>query len=347
MSSSSFRIDEAYLVGGWCAASLWGVFTCLLTFAIVQIVQLHNKGKMNKYKWLTAVAMFLLYALSTVHVSLALQRLITGFVTIQGPGTILYFADIGQPLNRGKDMIYITSMIIADSIVVWRCYAVWGSNKWVISLPIILILGTVAAGYGAISQYFLTNPDPIRAVNLGTAMFAVSLTTNVVVTGLTVGRIWWKSRSLNQNLNRLHNNSPYRTLLLLLIESGLVIAVAKLIEFTLFKVASARPEFNALYIIFDMIPQINGIMPTLIIITVNAKWTITDEQNEATVSTLRVNGGSSTTMGVTSTGTRNYGMSSRRDVFVGYKEDQTRYSGDTIPLGVVAPGTPRSVDAKV
>lgn len=37
-----------------------GVFTCLLTFAIVQIVQLHNKGKMNKYKWLTAVAMFLL-----------------------------------------------------------------------------------------------------------------------------------------------------------------------------------------------------------------------------------------------------------------------------------------------
>lgn len=88
-------------------------------------------------------------------------------------------------------------------------------------------------------------------------------------------------------------------------------------------------------------------MPTLIIITVNAKWTITDEQNEATVSTLRVNGGSSTTMGVTSTGTRNYGMSSRHDVFVGYKEDQTRYSGDTIPLGVVAPGTPRSVDAKV
>lgn len=48
----------------------------------------------------------------------------------------------------------------------------------------------LAAGYGAISQYFLTNPDPIRAVNLGTAMFAVSLTTNVVVTGLTVGRIW-------------------------------------------------------------------------------------------------------------------------------------------------------------
>lgn len=65
----------------------------------------------------------------------------------------------------------------------------------------------------------------------------------------------WKARSLSRTLGRAYHTDTYKTLLLLLIESGLVIAVAKLFEFTLFEVANG--EFNALYIVFDMIPQIN------------------------------------------------------------------------------------------
>lgn len=50
------------------------------------------------------------YALSTTHIGLALKRLITGFIVNQGPATLPYFANIGLPLNRDKDMIYIHSV---------------------------------------------------------------------------------------------------------------------------------------------------------------------------------------------------------------------------------------------
>lgn len=88
--------------------------------------------------------------------------------------------------------------------------------------------------------------------------------------------------------------------MLLIIESGAVIAAAKIVEFTLFKMAPLATFGNhTMYIVFDMMPQITvrlaqyfnthfqiliypqpclsmqGIMPTLIILAVNAGLTST------------------------------------------------------------------------
>lgn len=52
----------------------------------------------------------------------------------------------------------------------------------------------VVGGYGAIGQYFLAHPSLKTSVAWGTAMFSVSLATNIIVTGLTAGRIWYITR---------------------------------------------------------------------------------------------------------------------------------------------------------
>lgn len=119
----------------------------------------------------------------------------------------------------------------------------------------------------------------------------------------------WQARVLSHTLGSSYQ-STYRTLILILIESGAIIAVAKVIEFILYIIvpAGGREGPNGLYVIFDMMPQINvstrvdsvilitdmlsekGIMPTLIIITVNAGKTITDVQQSTTLSTFDANG---------------------------------------------------------
>ena len=38
-----------------------GIFTLLVLVAIVQVVQLRSQGKMNRSKWLTAVAVIVLF----------------------------------------------------------------------------------------------------------------------------------------------------------------------------------------------------------------------------------------------------------------------------------------------
>ena len=50
------------------------------------------------------------YALATTHISIVLARTIAAFIVHVNDdgGAIAYLADIGQPLNRSKDMIYVT-----------------------------------------------------------------------------------------------------------------------------------------------------------------------------------------------------------------------------------------------
>lgn len=68
----------------------------------------------------------------------------------------------------------------------------------------------------------------------------------------------WLARGVAQGLGR-QMQSTYRTLVLLIIESGLVITVAKIAEFTLFQLSpdDGLGGLNALYIVFEMIPHIN------------------------------------------------------------------------------------------
>ena len=49
----------------------------------------------------------------------------------------------------------IVQMFIADSIVVWRCYVVWGRNKYVIAIPVLLLLGTIGK-FPFLSTYTFT-----------------------------------------------------------------------------------------------------------------------------------------------------------------------------------------------
>lgn len=93
-------------------------------------------------------------------------------------------------------------------------------------------------------------------------------------------------------------------------------------------------------------------MPTLIIITVNARITITDEQSNAALSTLRVGPMShshTSSAGVTASSNRpQWGppMDSR-DVFVTYKSERRGLSGDVLPLEAMGPMTREDEDSKV
>lgn len=52
------------------------------------------------------------YSLATAHVFIALRRLVIALIDLQNkpPGPIFYLANIGDNLNRVKDLIYITNV---------------------------------------------------------------------------------------------------------------------------------------------------------------------------------------------------------------------------------------------
>ncbi|KAI5117637.1 hypothetical protein M0805_008444 [Coniferiporia weirii] len=287
----AIAMDEAYLLGGWFASALWGAYSVLFGVSAYFILT-SRKGEIYR---LTTWIMVLMYSLATAHIFIALRRIVIALIDLQGkrPGPVAYLADIGDNLNRVKDLIYITNLVLGDCVITWRCYVIWAGDLRVVGLPILMIIGTTIAGYGSIGQYFLPKPSLKTAEAWGTAMFAVSLATNIIVTLMSAGRIWYLTRPRRTVLGS--TDSRYRTIVLLLIESGAVIAAAKITEFVLFKQSPGTANGNhPLYVIFEMMPQITGMMPTLIIAIVNAGLTSTGVYvSNASSSTMRTPGAES------------------------------------------------------
>ncbi|TFY71123.1 hypothetical protein EVG20_g1895 [Dentipellis fragilis] len=270
-----FRIDEAYLIGAWCAAALWGIFTSLVAYCLYHVAQRASRGTLHRSQYITTAAVILLYFIATAHMSMALRRLIVGFILHDGD-SMPYFADIG--LGHSVVMLRAADPPELDLSDDYRRF------RGRLALLFYLVArearaGASLSGYASIGQYFLVNPSPAVSVAWGTSMFAISLTTNVFVTLLSAGRIWYLSTWVYCD-QPSSTSAKYRTIILLIIESGAVIAAAKLTEFTLFRVApgDGRSGNNSLYIIFEMMPQINGIMPTIIIVVVNAGKTLCSAQ---------------------------------------------------------------------
>ncbi|KAH8101905.1 hypothetical protein BXZ70DRAFT_1063915 [Cristinia sonorae] len=264
----NFPIDKSYLVGGWLASGFWGAFTILYIICIATTLQ------RRKHWHFTTFAITVMYALATTHIGLILARLIQAFIVhVNDIGAVMYLADIGQHLNRSKDMIYVTSIILGDSILVWRCFMVWNSNWLVITVPSIMVLSTGISGYGAIGQYYLPDPYVPTTVKWATAMLAVSMATNILLTLLTAGRIWFLTSEIKFTglSTRTKPQMRYRAVILIILEAGMLVTVGKILEFVFFIIApdDGLDGDNALYVIMDCMPQIMGIAPTLILLAVN------------------------------------------------------------------------------
>lgn len=87
-------------------------------------------------------------------------------------------------------------------------------------------------------------------------MFITSLITNVSVTSLTAGRIWYQSRGSKKFFPA--GRHGYTPVILLVVESALIITVVKAIEFGLWLSApnDGLNGDNGLYILYESIVQV-------------------------------------------------------------------------------------------
>ncbi|EEB94203.1 hypothetical protein MPER_07024, partial [Moniliophthora perniciosa FA553] len=113
-----------------------------------------------------------------------------------------------------------------------------------------------------------------------TALFALSMATNIIVTSLIAGRIWYIGLRTSKNLGRQHG-VKYSRALVIIVESGALYSVSLFILLILYSI-----DNDAQIILFNWTSQIVGIAPTLIIVRVGLGLSAQD--NLATVATSRL-----------------------------------------------------------
>ncbi|KAF8989591.1 hypothetical protein BDQ17DRAFT_1434349 [Cyathus striatus] len=147
----------------------------------------------------------------------------------------------------------IAAMIIADTLLVWRCYIVWLKNKWLLVPFGILLVGEVAL----FPTYFVFDHSFSFAAFPAPALSFISSGITVICTSMIIYRILTVSRG-NRSVGR------YGYIIEILVESGILYSAPLLITgvMMVFHTDMTVSETST-YLMVILIP-ITGIAPTLI-----------------------------------------------------------------------------------
>ncbi|KIM43706.1 hypothetical protein M413DRAFT_443613 [Hebeloma cylindrosporum] len=213
---------------------LYGIY--MILFAIC-IYILCNKKTSSWILLSSAIAMF---ALSSTDIAYTYYLVF---------GKLMKGKSIAVRELRPKFWLYITNNVLADSLLLYRCYVSWGSRKIVTIGPAILLVASTACGY-----LFKTS------TRFQTIYMVMILILNITLTGLTAGRIWWLARKARLILGT-GLLQRYNTSIAILIESGVIYSVYIIIALALLNNPGSTVNNTGLI-------QIVGIIPTLIIVQV-------------------------------------------------------------------------------
>ncbi|KAF5309898.1 hypothetical protein D9619_010386 [Psilocybe cf. subviscida] len=232
---------------------LYGLYVIL--FAICAYVLLRRNTPLH---WILLGAASTMFALATSDIvytyGLLFGKLLHGGLTYSN--------------LRPKYWLYVTNNVLADGLLLYRCFVVWEFRKVILLGPIALLIAATVCGYAL---------EGANSVLFEKAWIYLTLTLilNVVLTVMTAGRIWWLAKRAKQfpGCNLLQR---YNATITILIESGVVYSLYIILDLALRKHPVGSMVLDAGLI------QVVGIMPTLIIVQVGLGRAVHDiEANEA------------------------------------------------------------------
>ncbi|KAJ6573469.1 hypothetical protein DFH09DRAFT_388672 [Mycena vulgaris] len=128
-------------------------------------------------------------------------------------------------LSFAENLLVVTNNAIADSLLIYRCYVLWGDSsnrRRVVVLLVLLSLATAVAGYMAGYQDYVTTGPPDPRI-----FFALVVATNLTLTGLTAGRIFFTRRRL-QSIGETRFVRRYNTAIKMVLESAVIYLILSL-----------------------------------------------------------------------------------------------------------------------
>ncbi|PCH44314.1 hypothetical protein WOLCODRAFT_18850 [Wolfiporia cocos MD-104 SS10] len=251
----SLTNDTAYIIGFACEAVLWGAYFVLFSGTSIAYATRHRSRRVLALPLLIAhIALFLL---ATTHFALEFSH----FYTHLASNGVEGYANETGPLF-GADILMSLLDFVGDCVLIYRCWILWKYNIPIIILPFLAAL----CGFVCIMEvaHLTLTIDPSAPtpspyiVPLGIAGYALPLCTNVMVTILITGRLWYDYRPNREYLHDTH--SGVLRVIIIIVESGLLYLAVQLVYLVLFSLQHPAEQTVGI-----MAVQIYGIAPTLII----------------------------------------------------------------------------------
>ncbi|KAF8815217.1 hypothetical protein BYT27DRAFT_7197113 [Phlegmacium glaucopus] len=274
------------LIGMFLECFLYGLYSGI--FAIY--LQGTLKRSTDKRNNIPLYALCALYVLSSVTVVDDIARFTCRHITGHLTTTTLRLSFLQSTAFGCCDFI-------AQSILIYRCWIVWGCNIHVVILPSILavaylVIWLVSGSFESIfSGHKFVQPHWVHLVIM--AALAFSMTVNALVTFLIVSKIFRVYREIgstsdDQSLGATAG-SKIRAVIFIIIESGMILFSIQLARLLCTIFIETDAGHKTLQITISIHQMLNGITPTIILVRVSMGLSFHDKESmrESTIESLR------------------------------------------------------------
>ncbi|KAF8191016.1 hypothetical protein K438DRAFT_1970763 [Mycena galopus ATCC 62051] len=271
----------------------------------VAVYSIFRKGIRSRGSIIMLLVVVYLYLSSVTQWALDVSAAFTnihGFLMV--PNVLIpdrgFLADkLIMKFEPAQEALWMLNMVVGDSVVIWRTWAMHQGRILAIVLPCTLLLASLVFCLIDITCFATDGPLPGAAVICPLASrtaWAFSVATNIVCT-VTIGFKAWEHRKMTRELNLPGKSRGLsaQNILTLLVESGFIYSFLLLSQVIAYiHLLRSSPAMYLWNVLEPMGNQITGMYPTLIIVIVNFRRTIWD-QSLGTISTGPVFHSSSTT----------------------------------------------------
>ncbi|TFK37139.1 hypothetical protein BDQ12DRAFT_713748 [Crucibulum laeve] len=171
------------------------------------------------------VAMF---ALSTADIAISFHAMTRNVAFLLGFDYVAFMDALYPKMPifvANKPLLIIKGSFVADVVLLYRCYMVWGQRKYVIILSSILIL--VDTVWGWIGVFNKDNIFHLRGKYSPVYLWTV-FGINIIMTAATASRIYWVAHTAQPIAGGVHMKA-YRTAMAILVESGAIYSISVLL----------------------------------------------------------------------------------------------------------------------
>ncbi|KAL0947735.1 hypothetical protein HGRIS_013818 [Hohenbuehelia grisea] len=277
-----FPADESKLVSIFIQTLLYGAYVVLFLITHWVLVYKRPAGQpINRTMLGISVSMFVL---ATMHIAVNYTRIIKAFIIFKdepgGPGA--FFNQLSEFTQLFGSAIYVAQTLLGDSVVLLRCYLVWGRRWTVVAFPVLLLLGSTASGIGILYSMAKVVPEAeifvIQLQQWIVTFFSMTLATNIICTSLVAFRIWYVNRQ-----SILFSGQTLKPIMLLVVESGAVYSATLMTLLILYKTES---WFQ--YVLLDAVSPIVGLVFSMILVRIGLGLTTVGGETRKTTKSRAV-----------------------------------------------------------
>ncbi|TBU39969.1 hypothetical protein BD309DRAFT_928018 [Dichomitus squalens] len=215
------------------ASVTFGIYVTLAAYTAARVIKSplrHRAGKKVLLAWISAT-----FAVQMIYYVGGSKWSEIEFVeSAVDPG--VFASQLSSRLAILKDTSYTVIIWLADGFILYRGVAIYADKLYVVLLPALLYLASIATGIGLLVE--TAKPGAVfgeaTVIDFGTPFWSLSVSMNVLTTLLIAGRLIYRRRALLDSTSKNKPSAYYGPEVAIFLESAALYAICSIIYIPMF-----------------------------------------------------------------------------------------------------------------